>query len=246
MMKRFLLFGLVLLLSTCGAPDVSTPAPTPEAIRLFYPAAMQPWADKMVNCATNEPQIALYFMQSTALDTNLRANDIALDLGQSTQDIPGSNLFQVGWEQIVVVVNKDNQSSQLSNEVLKSIFSGQVSKWENATNQSIQVWVMLEGDPTRTIFDNIIMSTQSLNSEAMLAPDPSAMLEAISGNVAAIGYLPQSFLNTSESNAVSKVRILQLEPALEAKLRQPVIAITQSEPEGLLRDLLVCVQGVAP
>jgi len=246
MMKRFLLFGLVLLLSTCGTPDVSTPAPTSLAIKLFYPAALQPWADKLANCATNNPQIALYFMQSSGLDANLLANDIALELGQSTQDIPGTNLFQVGWEQVVVVVNKDNQLAQLSNEDLKSIFSGQVSKWKNASNQPIQVWVMPEGEPTRTIFDNAVMLTQSLSSEAMLAPDPGAMLEAISRDVDSIGYLPQSFLNTSDSTFANKVRILHLEPSLETELHQPVIAFTHSEPKGLIRNILVCLQHETP
>jgi len=246
MMKRILLFGLVLLLSSCGTPNVSTPAPTPLAIKLFYPAALEAWADKLANCASNNPQVALYFMQSSTLDTNLLTDDIELELVQSTQDIQNSNLFQVGWEQVVVVVNTDNQLPQLSSDVLKSIFSGRASKWENGSNQPIQVWVMPEGEPTRTIFDNIIMSAQSLSSEAMLAPDPGAMLEAISENVDAIGYLPQSFLSTSDSPSTSKVRIIQLEPSLEGRLRQPVIAITQSEPKGLLRELLVCLQLATP
>ncbi len=246
MMKRFLLFGLVLLLSTCGTPDVSTPAPTPLAINLFYPMALQAWADNLANCAANNPRIALYFMQSTALDANLLTNDLALELGQSTQESSGTNLFQVGWEQVVVVVNKDNTLSQLTSFDVKSIYSGQITKWENDSNLPIQVWVMPEGDPTRTIFDNAVLSSQSLSSEAMLAPDPSAMLEAISENVEAIGYLPRSFLTTSDSTFASKVRILQLEPSLEVKLRQPVIAVTHGEPEGLLRELMVCLQRATP
>jgi hypothetical protein len=246
MMKRFLLLGLVLFLSACGTPDVSTPAPTPSAIKVIYPAALQIWANKLINCASNDPLIALYFIQSDTLDTNLLENDIVLELGVSTQDITDSNLFQVGWEQVVVIVNKDNQLSRLSNDDLKSIFSGQVSKWENASNQPIQVWVMPEGDPTRTIFDNAVMRTQPLSSEAMLAPDPSAMLEAISADVDSIGYLPRSILNTSDSASANKIKILQLESSLELELHQPVIAITENEPKGLLHNLLVCLQSVTP
>jgi len=245
MLKRFLLFGLVLVLSTCGTPDVSTPAPTPEAIGVIYSVALQPWADKVAYCASNNPLIALYFTHSDTLDTNLVDNDIFLELGETSQDVQESKLFQVGWEQIVVVVNKDNQLSQLSDD-LKSIFTGQVSKWDNASNQPIQIWVMPEGDPTRTIFDNAVMGTQPISSEAMLAPDPAAMLEAISGNIDSIGYLPRSFLNVRDSAFASKVKILQLDTSLEAELHQPVIAITKNDPEGLLRNLLVCLQSVTP
>lgn len=245
-MKRSLLFGLVLFLSACGTPGVSTPAPTPLAIKVIYPGVLQRWADKLAYCAANNPLIALYSIQSDTLDTDLLNNDIYLGFGETNQDISGFKSFQVGWEQVVVVVNKDNQLSELSIDDLKSVFSGQSSKWENAYNQPIQVWVMPDGDPIRTIFDNAVMRAQPISSEAMLAPDPGAMLESISSQVAAIGYLPRSILSSADSAFTSKVKILQLESSLEAELHQPVIAITKNDPEGLLRVLLVCLQSATP
>jgi hypothetical protein len=245
-MKRLMLFGLVLLLSACRNPDVSTPAPTPEAINVTYPSALQAWADKSSNCASNDPQIALYFTQSDTLDTTIHANDIVLELGQTTLDSADSYLSQVGWEQVIVVVNKDNPLSQLSKDELKSIYSGQILNWENGSGQPIQVWVLPEGESTRTIFDDAIIFNQSLTTEAMLAPDPAAMIEAISKNINAIGYLPGSFLTTDDSPDTSNVKIVQLETSLVSELQQPVIAITPNEPTGVLRNLLVCLQGKTP
>jgi phosphate transport system substrate-binding protein len=245
-MKRILQFGLVLSLIGCAAPDIYTPAPTPGAINIVYPSTLQPWAEMLANCGSNNPQIALYFMQSTNLDPDIRPNDIMLELGQTTQDNADSYLYQIGWEQVVVIVNKDNQLSQISNDDLRAIISGQVSKWEGGSGQPIQVWVLPEGEPTRTVYDNFVMSAQPLTTEAMLAPDPGVMLEVISKDADAIGYLPGSFLSRGDSSFVSKVKILQVEPSLEAELRQPVIAIVQSEPKGLLRNLLVCLQGFTP
>jgi hypothetical protein len=245
-MKRLLLFGLILLLSACGSPAVSTPAPTPEAINVIYPPVLQAWADKLANCASNNPQIALYFVQSNALGTNNFPNDIVLKLGQDPLENPVAYLSQVGWEQVVVVVNKDNPLSQLSKDELRLVYSGQVSKWENGSDQPIQVWVLPVGESTRTIFDHAVMLNQSLTTEAMLAPDPAAMVEAISKNINAISYLPGSLLTTEGSSYASNVKIVQLEPALETELHQPVIAITQNEPKGLLRNLLVCLQSKTP
>jgi len=241
-----MLFGLILLLSACGSPDVSTPAPTPEAINVTYPPALQAWADQLANCAADKPQIALYFIQSETLDTTIRANDIMLKLGQSTPDNSDSFLSQVGWEQVVVVVNTDNQLSQLSTDEVKIIFSGQLAKWGNGSGQPIQVWVSPEGESTRKIFNHVVMLDHSLTTEAMLAPDPAAMLEAISKNIDAIGYLPESLLATVRPSDSSKVKIVQLESSLETELHQPVIAVTQTEPSGLLRSLLVCLQDVTP
>ncbi len=245
-MKRILQFGLVLSLIGCGAPESYTPAPTSEAINIVYPVSLRPWADKLANCGSNNPQIALYFMQFTNFDPDIRPNDIMLELGQTTQDNVDTYLYQIGWERVVVIVNKNNQLSQISYDDLRAIFSGQVSRWEGGSGQPIQVWVLPEGEPTRTVYDNFVMSTQPLTTEALLAPDPGVMLKVISKDVDAIGYLPGSFLSPGNSSFESKVKILQVEPSLDADLHQPVIAIVHSEPKGLLRNLLVCLQDFTP
>ena len=103
-----------------------------------------------------------------------------------------------------------------------------------------------EGEPTRHIFDLAVMQNQLTSTEAMLAPDPGAMLEAVSQDRYAIGYLPGSFLTAGEPSFTGKVKIIQLESSLEDLLRQPVVAITQGEPEGLLRSLLVCLEAKSP
>jgi DNA-binding transcriptional LysR family regulator len=245
-MKRLLVLGLVFLLTACGTPDVSTPAPTPIAINVSYPPALQPWVDKLATCASDTPRVALYFTQSNALSTNILANDISLELGQTTLDNEDLYLSQIGSEQVTVIVNKDNPLLQLSNDELKSIFSGQLLKWLSGSDLPIQVWVLPESDPARTIFDQVVLHNRTLTPEAMLAPDPYAMLEAVSRDIDAIGYLPGSFLNTIDATTPNQVKIVQLESSIKAELHQPVIAITQSEPKDLLRNLLVCLQSTSP
>ena len=98
---------------------MSTPAPTPQAINVIYPAALQPWADAIAGCSSGDPQVAVYFLQSEILDTNVGPNDIVLQLGSPDLSSDGIYLSQVGWEQVVVVVNKENPLSQLSNAELE-------------------------------------------------------------------------------------------------------------------------------
>jgi hypothetical protein len=245
-MKRLLLVGLILILTACGVPEVSTPAPTPEAINIIYPQALQAWADNLVSCASNHPQIALYFMESDVLVKNILPSNIVLEFGNPDNTSEVTYQSQVGWEQVVVLVNKENPLTQLSIDELKSIFSGQVVELENGSGRSTQVWVLPEGEPTRMIFDQVVMQNQSLTTDSMLVPDPSAMLEALSQNIDAIGYIPRSYLNTNNPSYSNKVKIVQLEPSIDALLRQPVIALTQGEPKGLLRYLLVCLEGKTP
>ncbi len=103
-----------------------------------------------------------------------------------------------------------------------------------------------DGDPTRISFDQAVIAYQSLTSEAMLAPDPQAMLEAIAGDINAIGYLPESILSSADPTLVENIKIVQLDKSLDEALHQHVIAVTRNEPQGRMRDLLVCLQNKVP
>jgi DNA-binding transcriptional LysR family regulator len=245
-MKHLLLLGMVFILAACGSPAVATPAPTPEAIRITYPASLQKWMDNLGKCADDYPQIALYVNQANQWTGDLSKDEVALEFTQLTTGFSGFYLSQLGWEQLVVVVNQENSLSNLSSNQLLAIFSGQTSKWPADPSQPIQVWVMTEGDPLRSIFDLIVMRGRSVSSEAMLAPDSVAMLEAVAGNANSIGYLPASWLTSDDSEFSGKVKIVQLEDSLTSHLHQPIIAVTQKEPVGLMREILVCLTSHAP
>lgn len=241
-MKHLVLLCMALLLTSCVSPEIATPAPTPQAINIYYPASLQPWSDKLAACAINIPGIALYFYQSAKLSTPINPEEIVLEFGQLPQENAAPYVSQVGWEQVVVIVNQTNPISQLTAEELKQVFSGQLTSWVSEAGRMIQVWVLPESEPTRHIFDNALRLKQLLASDAMLAPDPQALLEAVSSDEAAIGYLPQSFVNSNTILGGNKVKILHLEDSLMQELNQPVLVMTQSEPSGNGRNLLLCLQ----
>ena len=244
-LKHWLILGLVLLLAACGSPAVSTPAATPEAIYITYPDALQLWMDRLAQCASNNPRVAVYISQPNQFDSD-QSNAITLSFGQPDDDYSNLHLSQVGWDQLVVVVNKANPLSELSTLQLKSLFSGQTAAWKEGAKSRVQVWVLPQGDPARKIFDQVVMQDDTVTTEALLAPDISAMLEAISEHTDAIGYLPSSWLDNSDSAFTDNVKILPLDASMVNNLRIPVIAITQSEPAGLQRELLVCLSATTP
>jgi PBP superfamily domain len=245
-MKRCLLLGVCLLLAACAAPGTSTPAPTPQAINIFYPTDLQAWANQLSNCASGNPLVALYFFTYPIAASDPTVNDITLEFGNPTNPPGSSFITQVGSDQVVVITNQANDSSQLSLEHIRSIFSGKVSQWEDGQAQPIQVWVLPEGDPTRTIFDSVVLPGQPVTTEAMLAPDSQAMLEAVAQNENSIGYLTKSILSSADPTLIKNVKTLQLDQSTQAALYQPVLALTKSEPKGYLRDLLVCLQSSKP
>ncbi len=242
-MKRLLVIWMAFLLTACGAPEVATLAPTPEAIHVSYPQALQAWADKLQNCASSDPLVALYFNQSPSLDRHIFSNEVDLMLGEPIETGPTSYLSEIGRDQLAVIVNAENAETQLSSGQLRSIFSGRLSSWDNDLGQPIQVWVFPDGDPTRSIFDRAVIPSGSISTQAMLAPDPGVMLAAIAGDADAIGYLPASILATGDPTLVGNVKVIQVDDLLASELEKPVIAVTTNEPQGLLRSLLVCLQA---
>jgi hypothetical protein len=245
-MKPLLVLCLVLLLSACGTPQSATPAPTPQAIIVIYPPDLQPWVDRLGVCADNNPLSALFIRPSNKYDPNISPDEIALVLNPTGEQTGKNFASQVGQEQLVVVVNRDNPISQLSAEELRSIYSGRTVAWQAGSGGTIQVWVLPQDDPVRRVFDQVVMKDQLLTSEARLAPNPVAMLEAVSGEVDAIGFLPASYLNAADDQVTGDIKEVQLEEGLTTTLEQPVVAITQAEPSGILRSLLVCLQSSTP
>jgi PBP superfamily domain len=245
-MKLLLITGILFLLAACGVPEVSTPAPTQSAIIITYPPSLESWMNKFSECASADPFIAIYLDETPFADNNLDPNHLILELGAPSSEVSDNFIAQLGMEQIAVIVNQKNKLSQLSTNQLQSIFSGQTSTWDKNSEGQIRVWVLPDGDIVSKYFDQAILQNNLLTSKAMLAPDPKAMLDAISKDSDGIGYLPESVLSTVDPKLVGDVKIINLEPSLQEQLHQPVLVITKSGPDILFRKLLVCVQTAVP
>jgi hypothetical protein len=244
MLRQLSLIGLALLLVACSAPETATPAPTQQAILVSYPSVLQAWVEKLSACASANPLIAIYATQVSQTTTAVFSDEIVLVLGEPADIDSSSSLWQVGTENVIIIANSSNDQIQLSAVELEAIFSGQNPQWESGN--PVQIWVLPDGDPVRNVFDQVVMQGQAVSSNAMLAPDPTAMLEAISQEAGAIGYLPESIFSTADPALAEKVKSLQLEASIERELTQPVIAVTHAEPESHTRELLDCLQSSHP
>jgi ABC-type phosphate transport system substrate-binding protein len=146
---------------------------------------------------------------------------------------------QIGEEQIVIVINPQNPLSTLSNEMLRQLYSGQVTEWselETSFDQPVQVWDYPPGEDLHEVFVTALWGASPQPILAYLAPDPDAMLVAVSATPGALGYLPRSWLGEGDLITVA------VEEKLSSALRQPVLLLTADEPQGLLRAWLSCLQ----
>ena len=215
---------------------VATIAPTPEAVNVVItPAARTLWG-KLHECALAHPELALILWERPSTSPDFRQADLSIRLGAPASE--EGYLALLGETEIKVIVHPSSAFADLTFEEIKTIFQ----KGYTASGQPLQVWI-LQGDDVRRYFDAVILDgTDFLSAEvapqARIAPDPAAMLVAVSSDPAAIGYLPATWLD-------DEVHPLVLDSALSLKLRLPILALAKAEPQGVSRTLLGCLQAPA-
>ena len=240
--------ALLLLLASCTPLVTATPLPTSQVVFLSFTPAFQSWQETLQRCIANTPGASFFVDDSSTAPVEIAAFNINFRLGLPTVK-PQTPYYsaQIGWEKVTVVVNQANPASSLSIEQLQGLFSGKIQYWHEilptmARDVPVQAWAYLEGDEIRQAFEAAINPDDSLPLAALLAPDPQAMAEAVSAHPGAIGYLPERWLETYLGTDELKLKVMILDEQMEISLLLPVLAISNEEPQGAARALLLCMQ----
>ena len=237
MIKRVLLLGLAFLVTACKPAPVS-PTPTPGllSLRLVYSPDSRPALTAIEQCADSQPELTLLSDELPTTVMESSGAEVWIRLG-----IPENWGGFAAWladERIALIVNPENKTPSLNLEEIRSIFSGQIPSWDQIGGLPlpIQVWVPPPFDEARQILDQNLLASQPISDQAYLATSPQQMLQAIADDPRAIGYLPQAWVD-------STVRLLPMPPELRSRLAAPLLALSNSEPEGQSRDFLACLQN---
>ncbi|MBU0512539.1 MAG: hypothetical protein KKD28_15825 [Chloroflexi bacterium] len=224
-MRIHLLTLGLLLVTACTPIATATPLPTPQLITVAITPTLRPWHDILHKCATANPEIALILEEKPETSLEVGAADLILRVGAPPEGIPGSAAL-LGWEEILIIAHPETKFDNWDIAKLHDIYT--------ASPTPYQIWTYSPGSELRQIFDAAVLNART-SPYAFLAPDPAAMLEAVANDKRAIGYLPKSWLNDA-------VRPVNVGSDLQNVLRQPILALTDTEPEGVMRAFLVCVQ----
>ncbi len=156
--------------------------------------------------------------------------DIVFRLGQPSHLTTPS--FQVDTEDILVVVNRIHAFNNLTAEQVKGLFAGRISTWsliDPSKPDAVQVWVYPSGEDVEQAFEQITLGGSPVTSNARLAASPDEMSQAIANDENAIGLMPRHLKMGNISDVFVAATV-------------PVLAITPSEPHGVVADLLTCLQ----
>ena len=192
------LTAFIFLVTACAQ---ATPTATYEPIRVQYSFATQPWLANLKKCAGNE----IVESELRAADyQETQTIDLVIRIGQS--DSLTNTGYQIGTDDLMIIVNPQNPVRKFTAEQVRQIFTGQILEWQGitGTNSPIQVWVFPAGEDVQQIFEKSILGGSPVTSLARLANSPEEMIRAVSKDANAIGLLTHRW-NSEETTEVFTV-----------------------------------------
>jgi hypothetical protein len=228
----FILFSFIF--ASCSQAPVASPPATLQVITISIAASLEPLKASLQNCAGAQPGIGLFINlpdDGSATDPNLK-----ITLGEPAT--PAGFEAPLATEDLVVVINQTNKLTALSTDDLRALYTGQMTQWEKLGSPlgTVEVWDYAASDQLHRVFDQAVLKGSKVASQVYLAPTPAAIVEALSSNPEAIGYLPRAWLSSD------KIHPVELEEDVTSAMRLPVLALASHEPVGALRTLVACLQ----
>jgi len=204
---------IILTLILTPACGTSTPLATPEVVSVYSTSAAQPWLDPLYACAESFAVISRVDDSSSA--------DILLRVGEP--EFLSTPAYQIDTEEILVVTHRQSPIQNLTLDEARALFMG-------LGDPSVQVWVYASGEDAQIVFDQFVMEGRSVASSAMLAVNPQQMSDVLNAESNAVGILPRH-RRAGDSREVFSVATV------------PVLAMTQPEPQGVVAQLIACLQS---
>jgi len=195
-----------------SACGAQTPAAEPQVVSIYATSAASPWLERLYSCAAKS---------SIVLNMDAKSPEISLRVGEP--NVLASLAFQIDEEEILVAVPHESPVQKLTLTDVQNIFM------RGDPLGATQVLVYPSDADVQMAFDQLVMEGRSVTSFANVAVSPQNMSARLSLMPNAIGILPRSWL-TGEVREVFSVG------------RVPVLAVTRSEPQGVVVGLLSCLQ----
>jgi hypothetical protein len=233
------LASILLLLTACQPIVRSEPMPTPVVWKIEYTPALNWLGSDFSACMEDQPHASILAFEEPAAALDPAGVDFAFRWGPA-QDIAGYAAV-AGWDELVMIVHPDNPVDAFTSTDVENIYAGRTRSWSNlnpsdaAVTGRIHVWVYPAGNDVMEVFAALFGNADQGDAVLYLAPHPDAMLQAISEDPAAVGFIPRRWLD-------ERVRAVMIGDMEEEDQQQPILALSRAEPEGDRRAWLLCVQ----
>ena len=208
-----LLILVPLLISSCSTR--TPPPPTPQVLPVYSSFAAEPWLSQLYDCAAEQSNVIL----SRVDDSNTA--EIVLQIGEP--EFLSSLAYQVDTEEILIVTQRQSPIQNLTLEEARALFMGM-------GDPSVQVWVYASEADVQHVFDQLVMNGSRVGSSALVAASPQQVSDILVNQQNTVGILPKHW-KVGDSRIVFSAGTV------------PVLALAKSEPAGVVKELIACLQN---
>lgn len=192
--------------------STKTPQASLQTVSVYSTFAAEPWLTDLYDCADSVAALIRVDDPNSA--------DIALQIGEP--EFLSSFAYQIDEEEILIVANHQSPIQNLTLDEARALFMG-------LGDPSAQVWVYASDADVQRMFDQFVMEGRSVASLALIAVSPAKMSDVLANDSNAVGILPRHALADGLREVFPVATV-------------PVLALTKSEPQGAVNELLACLQ----
>jgi len=212
MRKVFPGFSILISLLICSCSS-STSQPTPEIVSVYSSSFTQPWLTELYDCAADASVVV-------RLSDTESVYDVRLQIGEP--EVLSWFAYQIDVEEILIVTNRVSPIQNLTLDQAQALFMG-------LGDPSVQVWVYASEEGVQGVFDQVVMEGRNVTPSARVAVSPQQMSDMLINESNSVGILPKHW-KAGDVREVYSVGMV------------PVLALTGTEPQGVIKNLLACLQ----
>ena len=252
--SKYIIGIVVILIVALGAYEVYAHETSDKTITIAGSTSVQPVAEKLAQAYMAEhPGIKINVQGggSSVGITNIAKGVINIGTSSkalSSNESAGLTQYTIGKDGIVVVVNSKNTVTSLSKDQLKSIFSGNITNWNQVggSDAKIDVITREDGSGTRSGFEDMVMGNGTkIKSDAIVQSSTEAVKQSVEGDPNAIGFISLANLDSN----VTAVKVDNITPSEQTvadgsyKLQRPFIFLVKGQATGTVKNFIDWVMG---
>ena len=165
---------------------------------------VQPLAQKLAEAFMDGNPSVRIDVQGGGTSVGIQAcNDGTVDIGAASRELKDSEPALVkhllARDGIAIVTNSRNTVNGLTKDQVKKIFAGSITKWSEVggANERIGVYAREEGSGTRGAFEELVMGSDHITSDAVLQNSNGFLRTAVAGDANAVGFLSFGYVDSS-------------------------------------------------
>ncbi len=240
----FLALPILLILAACAQRDIPQDEDVSMTVlHVQITPSLSHWLSPIADCAEAMKATAIYSEIHPLSDLSLNDADLIIRLGAPSPSDPFTTVM--GVEEFIFLTGLEIRLQTLSLSSLQKIFTGEFTAWKDVPeildmeieiNNTITLLSPPGEDDIRLLFEETLLDKKSVAGKVRIFNTTDGLLNAIEDTPYGIAYALNSHIGGTSLN---KIEIQGIDPGLTQAY---VLAITGNQPEGKLRQLLLCLQ----